>query len=288
MRLNVFFTPSELAATNASADDIYIVIDVIRATTSLVVIFDRGARRVFAADTIEQAQEAAAKAPGRLLCGERNASQIPGFDYGNSPVQFAEADLSGRDLILTTTNGTRAFFACPLQSVRLAGCFYNAQAVTARALALAQERGSNIALVCAGVGGYFALDDATCAGYLALEIQRQSPDIRVRESVHAATTLYQTYAPPRLLDHCVSARAVTKAGLELDLMLCMTANASASVPMVAGREEETGLLMLLQYPQADRDSHTFSPPPLGITIHALPEEVKQKCTLGGDADELSG
>lgn len=247
MRLNVFFTPSELAATNASAGDIYIVIDVIRATTSLAVIFDRGARRVFAADSIEQAQEAAAKTPGRLLCGERNAEQIPGFDYGNSPIQFAEADLRGCDLILTTTNGTRAFFACPAQSVRLAGCFYNAQAVTARALAMAQERDSNIALVCAGVGGYFALDDAACAGYLALEIQRQSPAIRVRESVHAATALYQTYAPPRLLDYCTSVRSVIKAGLEPDLTLCMTANASASVPMVRGREKATGLLALEQY-----------------------------------------
>lgn len=277
MRLNVFFTPSELAAANASEDDIYIVIDVLRATTSLAVIFDRGARRVFAADTIEQAQEAATKTPGRLLCGERSARQIPGFDYGNSPVQFAEADLSGRDLILTTTNGTRAFFACPTQSVRLAGCFYNAQAVTNRALTLAQERGSNIALVCAGVGGYFALDDATCAGYLALELQRQFADIRVRESVHAATTLYQSYTPPRLLDYCTSARAVINAGLEHDLMLCMTASVSPSVPMVVGREEATGLLMLFQYSQADRGSHAFSPPHLGINIHAMPEDIKWKC-----------
>jgi len=254
VRLNVFFIPSELAATSAPEDDIYIVIDVIRATTSLAVIFDRGARRVFAADSVEQAQEAAANIPGRLLCGERRARQIPGFDYGNSPVQFAEADLSGRDLILTTTNGTRAFFACPSQSVRLAGCFYNAEAVTAQALALAQERGSNIALVCAGVGGYFALDDTVCAGYLALELQRQLPDIRVRESVHAATALYQSYAPPRLLDYCTSARAVINAGLEPDLTLCMMANVSASVPMVEGREEATGLLMLFQYPLSDRDT----------------------------------
>lgn len=246
MRLNVFFTPSELTAVSASEDDIYIVIDVLRATTSLAVIFDRGARRVFAADTVEQAQDAAAKTAGRLLCGERGARQIPGFDYGNSPVQFAEADLNGRDLILTTTNGTRAFFACPTQSVRLAGCFYNAEAVTNRALTLAQERESNIALVCAGVGGYFALDDAVCAGYLALELQRQFPDIRVRESVHAATALYQTYMPPRLLDYCTSARAVINAGLEHDLMLCMTASVSSSVPIVVGREEATGLLMLEQ------------------------------------------
>ena len=123
MHLNVFFTPSEInpgetAATVTEADDIYIVIDVIRATTTMAVMFDQGAARVFAAETIEQAREAAQKFPERLLCGERNVQRVPGFDYGNSPVQFSQLNLSGREIIHTTTNGTRAFYACPEHSTR--------------------------------------------------------------------------------------------------------------------------------------------------------------------------
>ena len=175
MQLNVFFTPAEIGANESQPDDIYIVVDVIRATTTMAVMFDQGAARVLAAATVEQAREAALKVPGRLLCGERNVKPLPGFDYGNSPVQFSQLDLSGRELILTTTNGTRAFHACPTQTTRLAGCFYNAQAVMSHALKLALERNSNIALVCSGELGYFALDDAVCAGYLAIELQAGYP-----------------------------------------------------------------------------------------------------------------
>src|SRR5947209_17598655 len=144
LRLDVFFTPSSIVVDELSGNDIYIVVDVIRATTTMAVMFDQGASRVFVAGSVEQARQAANTIPGRLLCGERNVQRIPGFDYGNSPVQFSQLDLSGRELIHTTTNGTRAFYACPEHTTRLAGCLYNAEAVTSQALALAKERDSNI------------------------------------------------------------------------------------------------------------------------------------------------
>src|SRR5437016_6645450 len=112
----------------------------------MAVMFDQGAARVLAAETIEQAREAAQKLPGRLLCGERNVMPLPGFDYGNSPYQFSQADLTGREMILTTTNGTRAFYACPEDAKRLAGSFYNALAVVLHARKLAQERTANKSL----------------------------------------------------------------------------------------------------------------------------------------------
>ncbi len=244
MHLHVFFSPAEVVAVEPSANDVYIVIDVIRATTSLVTMFDRGAARVLIANTIEQARMAARPGSGRLLCGERNALPLPDFDYGNSPAQFSRANLTGRELVLTTTNGTRAFFACPEQSVRLAGCFYNAQAVTAYALQRARAQAGSIALVCAAERGYFALDDAVCAGHLAQEIQRQQSEIEAHESVLAAIALYRAYPQELLLKSCNSARAVINAGLVEDLACCMRVNASQSIPAIAGREMETGLLVL--------------------------------------------
>lgn len=256
MQLNVFFTPTEIVPNNARQDDIYIVIDVIRATTTLTVMFDQGATRVFVAGSIEEARAVAQKAPGRLLCGERNVKPLPGFDYGNSPVQFSQLDLSGRELILTTTNGTRAFYACPAQTVRLAGCFYNAQAVTSHALSLARERDSNISLVCSGELGYFALDDAVCAGYLALALQQlcaESPQevpLHYHESVNAAIALYQAFEPPKVLDYCESAQSVFQAGLNDDPYFCMRTNGSTTIPIIVGREEETGLLVLENTPRS--------------------------------------
>ena len=254
LHLNVFFTPSTIVANETGTHDIFIVIDVIRATTTMAVMFDRGAARVFVAGSVKQAREAAQKFPGRLLCGERNVQRVPGFDYGNSPVQFSQLDLSGREMIHTTTNGTRAFYACPEQTTRLAGCLYNAEAVAARALALAREQGGNIALVCAGELGYFALDDAACAGYLALELKRQdgvsaagrpqgSP-LHFHESVDAAIALYEAYRPPLVIDHSQSARSVIEGGLPEDVYFCMQTGVSMSVPVVVGREAETGVLVL--------------------------------------------
>lgn len=199
MYLNVSFTPSAIIAHESRTNDIYIVIDVIRATTTLAVVFDRRAARVLVAETVEQAREAAQKHPGSLLCGERNVQPLPGFDYGNSPVQFSQLDLTGRELILTTTNGTRAFYACPEGSTCLAGSFYNAEAVTARALAL------------------------------------------------AAIALYEAFKPPKVIDYSDSAQSVIRGGLPDDPPFCMLTSMSQSVPLVVGKDSETGLLALEQF-----------------------------------------
>ena len=244
MRVQIYFSPADLIAIESDPDDVYIVVDVVRATTTLAVLFERHIARVFAANTLEQAQNAAQKYPSRLLAGERHALPQPGFDYGNSPAQFAELDLSGRELILTTTNGTRAFHACPSKSIRLAGCFYNAHAVTAHALELARERESNIIIVCAAESNYFALDDATCAGYLAMELQHLYPAITISDDVYAGIALYNTYAPPRLADVANSAKSVRNAGLKRDLDFCMKIDGGKAIPVVVGVEDETGLLIL--------------------------------------------
>ncbi|HLI05895.1 MAG TPA: 2-phosphosulfolactate phosphatase [Ktedonobacteraceae bacterium] len=248
MYLNVFFTPADIApvADELSARDVFIVIDVIRATTTIATVLGQGAERVLVAPTIERARAAAAKIPGSLLCGERNVRPVAGFDYGNSPSQFAQLDLSGRTMILTTTNGTRAFYACPPEAARLAGSLYNAHAVTERALELARERGGDIHLVCSGELGYFALDDAVCAGGLVLEMLHQQPHIPMLESADAAITLFRAYEPPIILTRCNSARSVIEAGLSADTDFCMQISKSGIVPVVTGVDETTNLLELVR------------------------------------------
>jgi 2-phosphosulfolactate phosphatase len=247
LHLNVFFTPTAIIGSETNANDIYLVIDVIRATTSLAVMFDQDAARVLVASTIDEAREAARILPGRLLCGERNVQPVPGFDYGNSPVQFSQVDLTGRELIMTTTNGTRAFYACPEDSTRLAGSFYNAEAAALKALTLAKDQNGNISLVCSGELDYFALDDAVCAGYLALELQRlqgQVLPLDLDESALATIALYEAFKPPKVIDYCNSAQAVILGGLPDDPTFCMRTSVSQSVPVVVGRENETGLLVI--------------------------------------------
>ncbi len=207
-------------------------------------MLDQGTTRILVASTVEEAREAAQKIPRRLLCGERNVQPVPGFDYGNSPVQFSQVDLTGRELIMTTTNGTRAFYACPPDATRLAGSFYNAEAVALKALDMAKEKGGDIHLVCAGELDYFALDDAVCAGYIALELHRLQGEVlplELHESVLAAIALFEAFEPPIVIDHCNSAQAVIQGGLPDDPPFCMRISVSQSVPMVAGKDAGTGL-----------------------------------------------
>ncbi len=247
MRLNVFFTPSAIVFDESNLHDVYIVIDVIRATTTMSVMFDQGAERILVASTVEEAREATRKVPGRLLCGERNVQPVPGFDYGNSPVQFSQVDLTGRELVMTTTNGTRAFYACPSDATRLAGSFYNAEAVALKALEMAKDKGGDMHLMCSGELDYFALDDAVCAGYIALELHRLQGEVLpldLDESVLAAIALYEAFEPPLVIDHCNSAQAVILGGLPDDPPFCMRSSVSQSVPVVVGQEIETGLLVV--------------------------------------------
>jgi 2-phosphosulfolactate phosphatase len=248
LQLTIFFNPAEISSSETTKEDIYIIIDVMRATTTLTVMFDQGAEHVLIAKTLDQAQNAARKVPGRILCGERHTKIPPGFDCGNSPAYFAQRDLTGSGLILTTSNGTRAFFACPQQSTCLAGSFYNGEAVVTHALALAQERNVNISIVCAGEYGYFSLEDSTCAGYLALELLRRYPDLKILDSTHAAITLYENYPPAQLREYTRSARELIAGGQEQDLDFCLNTNASKTVPVVVGQDRETGLLLLVSIP----------------------------------------
>ncbi|GHO85283.1 2-phosphosulfolactate phosphatase [Dictyobacter formicarum] len=245
MQLRIYFNPAELGFVKPSVEDIYIIIDVMRATTTMTVMFEQGARQVLAAQTLEQALSSGRKVPGRILCGERHTKTPPGFDCGNSPAQFATMNLSNLELVLTTSNGTRALFACPEKSTRLAGCFYNGTAVTSKALKLAQERQSNIVILCAAEYGYFALEDAACAGYLAQELLRQCPEIQIHDSAWGAITLYENYPPAILLEKAQSSLDLLATGQQKDLEYCLARNKSTCVPMVTGVESETGLLQLV-------------------------------------------
>ena len=255
MHIQLFFTPADLRAAMVSPDDIFIVIDVLRATTTLAVMFEQGASRVFVASSLEQAQAAAQRYPQRMLCGERNMQPLPGFAYGNSPVQFSQTNLSGNELILTTSNGTHVFHTCPEKSICPAGSFYNARALADHALARAIQQKRNISLVCSGKFNYFALDDAVCGGYLVAVLRElfpahasaatlQTETLLLDEAAATAVALYEMYKPPKLIECCDAAYHLVHAGQAEDVFFCMQHDKSTSIPVVIGKEEDTGLYIL--------------------------------------------
>jgi 2-phosphosulfolactate phosphatase len=166
VRVDVAFTPDEAGAAPTG-----IVIDVIRATSTICQALASGYERVFCAAEIEEARAARERLGEGVLGGERNAVRIPGFDLGNSPREYLEP--AGSTLILSTTNGTRAVVAAAGRCRRvLVASLLNLAAVVEET----RTAGEDAVVVCAGVQGTLALDDAYVAGRIVEELGCERTD----------------------------------------------------------------------------------------------------------------
>ena len=232
---------------------VYVVVDVIRATTTVTVAFDRGCRRVLLAPDIEAALERARREPGRfLLGGEREGVAPPGFDLGNSPVEYARADLAGHELLFVTTNGTRALRACIGGYAIFAGSYRNAEAVVQASIRSARSADqASIVVVCAGRENQPAYDDTLCAGYLARKIADRIEKVDYRVEMESGARIAAELSDAAMtstmplrerLAGSGAGRVVTQIGLSEDLDWCAKLDDSQTVPYVIGGEG--GLLVL--------------------------------------------
>jgi 2-phosphosulfolactate phosphatase len=152
--------------------EVAVVLDVLRAATSLSEAAAAGAARILMAESPEQALAwRAALPPPVRLGGERGSVRVPGFDHGNSPAEYRAPALRGALLVFSSTNGSRVARRSGGRRV-LMGSFVNAAAVERALRACAAAR-----LVCAGQDGRFALEDAACAGLLAARLARQGAQL---------------------------------------------------------------------------------------------------------------
>ena len=152
-----------------AAPGVLVVIDQIRASTTIATLVDAGCRNVFLAGDPEAAR-VLGRETGSLLAGELHAVKPPDFDFDNSPSELVGVDLRNRSVVLSTTNGTAVIDRLRRAEPVLVGCIRNATAVAAAALALAEEGSGIVRIVCAGCEGIFVLDDAVAAGLIATRL----------------------------------------------------------------------------------------------------------------------
>jgi len=227
--LDVAFLPRDLREPERS---VCIVVDLVRATTTMTTLYEAGCLTVYAAPTIESAREAALEHHA-VLCGERDGLKVPGFDYGNSPVEFHRLDLHDRQVVLSTTNGTLAIHAASAAPAVLAGCLRNASAVVERATELAGPRGLGVTIVCAGREGRFALDDAYCAGHLIALLRKsvEPSSLDLTDSAVAAENLRLSNDDAlAVVSMSSSGRGLTHVGLGHDLPFVAEVDRSEVVP----------------------------------------------------------
>jgi 2-phosphosulfolactate phosphatase len=215
VQVDVAFTPSE-----AVSAPVGVVVDVLRATSTIAQALASGWPRVLCAPGVDEAQAVREQLGEGLLGGERNAVRIEGFDVGASPREFAQ----GGDvpLIFSTTNGTRAILTAASSCDRVyLGSLLNLEAVAA----VARESGEDVAVVCAGFQGAFALDDAYCAGRIVELVGGERTD-----AAKAAELIARAYPDAY---SGLTARTYGPPGLEEDIRFCARESVLEVVPRFA-------------------------------------------------------
>jgi 2-phosphosulfolactate phosphatase len=226
MRVHVAFTPGE--ATNAQLG---IVVDVLRATSTIAQALSSGYDRVYCCREIEEARALRDRLGEGLLGGERNAVRVDGFDVGASPREFL-GEPRASTVVFSTTNGTRTILETAARADEvLLGSLLNLDAVAAAA----RERAEDVLIVCAGFQGTFALDDAYCAGRIVQLLGAEPSD-----SAKAADAIARAWPDPH---DGLLARTYGPPGLEDDIAFCAQVSVLDIVPrlnrMVDGSAEIT-------------------------------------------------
>lgn len=236
MRLDVFMTPAEALPAEVAGRTV-VVIDVLRASSSIVEAMASGARTIFPVASIEEAIRLA-NTLGRdqvLLCGERRSLTIEGFDLGNSPGEFTPARVAGKTLVMTTTNGTASMAAASGASRVIVGALLNLAAVVDDLV----RTGAEPVFLCSGREGRFGLDDAVTAGRMIVALQAALPraEWTMNDGARAALALGRAWSDDfvALFAGTAAGRQVADAGLEADLAFCAQTDLRAVLPLFHDR-----------------------------------------------------
>ncbi len=243
MEIDVALVP---ALARRWPDRVCVVVDELRASSTITTLLDLGCPEVLLSRGLREARRLA-RERGALLAGERRGRTPHGFDLNNSPVELAGAGVRERAVVLSTSNGTAVLSGLRQMPTVLVGCLLNARACAEAAAALAAETGAGIGIVCAGIEGSFALDDAVTAGLLVerlLEVAgARGERPRLSDAALAALRLRSAYPDPRdALEESATGDLIRSIHAEDDLAFCARVDVTRAVgrlrggpPMTIGR-----------------------------------------------------
>lgn len=220
MSVRVIYGPEQIRRLSQEnlRDTVCVVIDVLRATSTLVAGCAAGAVGFLPVLEPEEALELRREHPHALVAGERGGKKVCGFDFGNSPRELVPEVVKGKEIIFTTTNGTRTLLACASARLVVAGAFLNLSAV----IRILQAEGGPVALVCAGTGDDFSYEDAFLAGAIAQELDPE----------HPVASLYRSGRNDieSILSSTRNGRRLKEIGLQEDVTYCSQVDLFQVVP----------------------------------------------------------
>ncbi len=227
--IDVVFTPDLLPFSDLTGKTA-VVTDILRATTTITFAMANGATAITPVLTPEDAFRLAADQPNTLIGGERGGMKVDGFDLGNSPREYTQPVVSDRQIVLTTTNGTRTIQACRAAERILVGSFFNLSAIVEQ---LAQVEGE-LVIACSGREGGFCTEDTVFAGACVAALG----ETQLTDAAETAKILYQTHREDLhgMLRNCYHGQRLASIGLGEDLEFCAQMDIVDVVPhLIDGR-----------------------------------------------------
>jgi 2-phosphosulfolactate phosphatase len=209
-----------------------IVIDVLRATSTMLTALAHGCAEIYPVETVIQAKQL--HQPGFLLGGERSCKKIPGFDLGNSPLEYMDEHIAGKTIIITTTNGTRAIQKSLKATTIIAASLLNGKACAIAAAALKKD----IVIVCSGTQDVFSFEDGVCAGQLVEELlcllQPEGVKVEVNDLGISMQYVFRQAKGDmtKALLNCYNGKRLTRLGFKQDIIYCAQMNLHPIVPVV--------------------------------------------------------
>jgi 2-phosphosulfolactate phosphatase len=210
----------------ANLDELYftnktiVIIDVLRASNTIITALNNGARDIVPVASIEFAVKISGGMFGgqTLLGGERNTIKIDGFALGNSPKEYTEGIVSGKSIVFYTTNGTKAITKAKFSENLYICSFSNISALAVHLVRLNLD----FEILCAGRNNSFSMEDSVCAGKLIALIQESGKELILNDSSTACLSLYKTYGSDifemlKISDH---GKLLIENGFEEDIKIC--------------------------------------------------------------------
>ena len=226
-RIEVCFTPGEYAYYKDEFE-IVVVIDVLRATSAMCAAFDNGILSIIPVPTIEEALEY--KKKGYLVGAERKGQIVEGFDFGNSPFSYMKEEFRGKEVVLTTTNGTKSLEVAKDAETVVIGSFLNLTALSS----WLSKQDKNILCLCSGWQDKFNLEDTICAGAISDFLISTGNFISIEDSSIAAKYLFLS-AKDNYLGYLKSSshrRRLKHLNLNEDIKYCLTPDQTDVIPIL--------------------------------------------------------
>lgn len=216
---------------HAEEHDIVVVIDVLRATSAICAAFHNGMSKIYPVSTIDEAR--AYQQKGLLAGAERNGEVVEGFDLGNSPYHYINMDVEGKELALSTTNGTKCInLAKEIGKTVVIGSISNLNVLSDWLI----EQKKNTLLFCSGWKGKFNLEDTICAGAIADQLLASGEFMSEHDSTIAGKYLFYS-ARDNMFGYLRASshrRRLKRLNLNEDIKFCLTPNTSPVIPILEG------------------------------------------------------